>query len=109
MKWKDSLLQPPIVRRSGEANGSGGANRPPRENRAAMENKTMGQSGQTGQPIQKHQLGWYMAGDMDQWMVEILEKSMKDLGQARKKDKENFEEAIGKERRLNSIQLTNLS
>ncbi|GJR87368.1 hypothetical protein Tco_0211379 [Tanacetum coccineum] len=32
--------------------------------------------------------------------VEVLEKSMKDLTQARKKDKEIFEKAIGKERRL---------
>ncbi|GJY02203.1 snRNA-activating protein complex subunit 4, partial [Tanacetum coccineum] len=32
--------------------------------------------------------------------VEVLEKSTKDLEQARKKDKELFEEAIGKERNL---------
>ncbi|GKB67984.1 hypothetical protein Tco_0929396 [Tanacetum coccineum] len=61
---KESLLQPPIVRRSGEANESGGANRPAEENMAAMEKKAMGQSGQIGQLIQKHQLGLekYQAG-----------------------------------------------
>nr|GEZ28123.1 kinesin motor domain-containing protein [Tanacetum cinerariifolium] len=57
MKRKESLLQPPIVRWSGEANGTGGANRPAEENMATLENKTMGQLGQTGQPIQKHELG----------------------------------------------------
>nr|GEW98218.1 L-lactate dehydrogenase B-like [Tanacetum cinerariifolium] len=57
LKRRELLLQPPIVRWSGEANGTSGANRPAGENMATLENKKMGQLGQTGQPIQKHELG----------------------------------------------------
>nr|GEX37175.1 hypothetical protein [Tanacetum cinerariifolium] len=68
-----SLLQSPIVKRSGAANGSAGGNK------AAMEKRAAGNG---------------LAG------VEVLEKSKKDLEQARNKDKVLFEEAIGKERKL---------
>nr|GEV72187.1 hypothetical protein [Tanacetum cinerariifolium] len=68
-----SLLQPPIVKRSGVANGSAGGNK------AAMEKRAAGNG---------------LAG------VEVLEKSKKDLEQARNKDKVLFEEAIGIERKL---------
>nr|GEU68257.1 hypothetical protein [Tanacetum cinerariifolium] len=64
------LHQPPIVKRSGAANGS---------------------AGEIRQQWKKGSWEW----------VEVLEKSKKDLEQARNKDEVLFEEASGKERKLN--------
>ncbi|GJX73320.1 hypothetical protein Tco_0311915 [Tanacetum coccineum] len=84
MKGTKSLLHSPTVTRSGGANGSGGENRAAGANGSAGSNRPDGSEASTG-----------VVG-----MVEVLEKSTKDLGQPRKKDKELFEEAILKERKL---------